>query len=47
VLGRDVCRPLPDEHHSFTNTTAYAAYRFFVTANGGAAQIQVAEIQLF
>jgi hypothetical protein len=33
--------------YAFTNTTAYAAYRFFVTANGGAAQFQVAEIQLF
>jgi hypothetical protein len=33
--------------YSFTNTTAYIAYRFFVTANAGAAQCQFAEIQLF
>jgi hypothetical protein len=33
--------------YTFTNTTAYAAYRLFVTANGGAAQFQIAEIQLF
>jgi hypothetical protein len=33
--------------YSFANTTAYIAYRFFVTANAGAAQCQFAEIQLF
>jgi hypothetical protein len=33
--------------YSFTNTTAYGAYRFFVTANSGANQCQVAELQLF
>jgi hypothetical protein len=33
--------------YSFTNTTAYGAYRFFVTANSGATQCQFAELQLF
>jgi hypothetical protein len=34
--------------YAFSNTTAYSAYRFFVTANAGnPTQFQVAEIQLF
>jgi hypothetical protein len=34
--------------YSFTNATAYSAYRFLVTANAGSStQFQVAEIQLF
>ncbi len=34
--------------YAFANTTAYAAYRFFVTANNGSAtQFQMSELQLF
>jgi hypothetical protein len=33
--------------YTFTNTTAYANYRFKVTANNGSADFQVAEIKLF
>jgi hypothetical protein len=33
--------------YTFTNTTAYANYRFMVTANNGSVDFQVAEIKLF
>jgi hypothetical protein len=33
--------------YSFTNTTAYPVYRFYIVTNGGETSTQVAEIQLF
>jgi hypothetical protein len=45
--GESFAGRLQTNTYTFTNTTAYAAYRLFVTANGGAAQFQVSEIQLF
>jgi F5/8 type C domain len=47
-VGQTFASRFQTNFYSFTNTTAYSAYRFFVTANAGSStQFQVAEIQLF
>lgn len=51
VLDRRVNEMFLDRNrtnvYTFVNTTAYAAYRFNVTANNGDIRFQFAELQLF